>query len=309
MKRKFTVTVGIPVFNEEINIQNLLRTLLKQRGDSFILQKIIVVSDGSTDNTEEKVNQLSQYFPVIKLVADKRRAGKAYRLNQLYQINTSDILITFDGDVLLAQDFVIEETVKNFINEKVGLVAIRDLPTKAENWQQQVVNTWFMLWASIRKDLNKGDNIYNLHGNAQAIRKEFAQYVIYPTGITADQDFLFLSLRKSQLTFKYEQKVWVYFRNPSSVSEYYFQATRFLTEKGAVHTFFSEESKNEYKVSRIYKAQKILDSFVHHPIFTLLACVLYTGLIFYFMKETDPLNLEGLWEPIKSTKKEVLLAT
>ena len=51
MSSKPTVTVGISAYNEEHAFPALLESLLKQSQTSFVFEKIIVVSDGSTDNT------------------------------------------------------------------------------------------------------------------------------------------------------------------------------------------------------------------------------------------------------------------
>ena len=51
MRKKLTVTIGIPAYNEEANVRNLLVSLLAQKETNFKLQEIIVVSDGSTDKT------------------------------------------------------------------------------------------------------------------------------------------------------------------------------------------------------------------------------------------------------------------
>ena len=55
---KPTVTIGIPSYNEAQNIGQLLESLLKQVSNSYILEKIIVCSDGSTDDTEQVVKKL-----------------------------------------------------------------------------------------------------------------------------------------------------------------------------------------------------------------------------------------------------------
>ena len=61
MKTKFkkpTLSIGIPAFNEEANIYFLLKDLLSQKMDQFNLERIIVNSDGSTDDTIEQVKRI-----------------------------------------------------------------------------------------------------------------------------------------------------------------------------------------------------------------------------------------------------------
>ena len=66
----FSLSVIIPVFNEENNISPLLERLKK------VIKKyqyeIIFVSDGSTDKTEEIIKNFSQKDKNIKLISFTR---------------------------------------------------------------------------------------------------------------------------------------------------------------------------------------------------------------------------------------------
>ena len=50
-----TVTVALSAFNEETNIGNFIASVLKQKEENFVLEKILIISDGSTDKTAEIV--------------------------------------------------------------------------------------------------------------------------------------------------------------------------------------------------------------------------------------------------------------
>lgn len=109
---KMSVSIGIPAYNEESNIKYLLESILKQKPLSYYLKEIIVLSDGSTDKTEYIVKKMIHQYPVIKLINDGKRLGHTGRLNQLYKLNTSDILIQVDADVQLAHYLSIENMIK-----------------------------------------------------------------------------------------------------------------------------------------------------------------------------------------------------
>jgi glycosyltransferase involved in cell wall biosynthesis len=70
---KPTVTIGIPAFNEEANIAHILKALLKQDTSKYILEKIIVSSDASEDNTNAIVKSLKS--PLIDLIENTKRDG------------------------------------------------------------------------------------------------------------------------------------------------------------------------------------------------------------------------------------------
>ena len=69
--KKLTVTIGIPAYNEEKNIGRLLKSLSNQKGDDFTLNEIVVLSDGSTDMTNEIVHSQSKLNRKVKLLAGK----------------------------------------------------------------------------------------------------------------------------------------------------------------------------------------------------------------------------------------------
>ncbi|QQR64413.1 glycosyltransferase family 2 protein [Candidatus Roizmanbacteria bacterium] len=50
--------MGIPAFNEGRNIQNLLRSILIQTERSYRIDKIVLISDGSNDDTVWKARQV-----------------------------------------------------------------------------------------------------------------------------------------------------------------------------------------------------------------------------------------------------------
>src|SRR5579884_1674598 len=133
-----TLTVGIPAFNEEANIGALINTLTKQRAENFVLEKIVVVSDGSSDRTEVIVTELKKVIPILELVADGQRVGKSQRLNQLYQRNKSEILVTLDGDTALADNSVLEKLVEAFDSDSVVLVGGNKKPVKATTFTEQL---------------------------------------------------------------------------------------------------------------------------------------------------------------------------
>lgn len=301
---KYTVTVGIPVYNEENNIGQLIESILKQDTSSFILDNIIVISDGSTDRTGEIVQSFEKKYPMVSFISDGERKSKCFRLNQLYQMNESDILITFDGDIGLSNNTVLENMVNTFNDDNISLVAAYDQPTKPTNIQQRIINAWYEVWGNIRVHYKNGSNIYNLHGNATALRKNLAREIEYPVGITADQDYLYLSTVKKNNKFAYARNAIILFHTPEFFSEFFSQTTRFLTEKQVLYDIFGPWISAEYYIPKLFQIKEILRSFVNEPLFTVLAFMMYFVLI-TFIHESDPLHKKGMWQQVKSTKKAV----
>ncbi len=74
-------TVGIFAHNEEANIAHLLQIMLEQDLEKVEIREIIVVSSGSTDQTDSIVRQFGQKDRRIRLLVQAKRQGKASAIN------------------------------------------------------------------------------------------------------------------------------------------------------------------------------------------------------------------------------------
>jgi len=99
--KKTKVTIGIPAYNEEQNIENVLLSLMQQKTNTISLEKIIVNSDSSSDKTNAIVKRLNKKYPAITLIENKDRKGKYFRVNQLFHTSKSEVLVILDADIAL----------------------------------------------------------------------------------------------------------------------------------------------------------------------------------------------------------------
>ncbi|MBI2009889.1 MAG: glycosyltransferase family 2 protein [Candidatus Chisholmbacteria bacterium] len=97
-KRLPTVTIGIPAYNEEKNIRRLLSNLLRQKEEGFVMQKIIVVDDGSTDRTYSLMQTMSDRRLVI--LKNNQRRGQGYSQNLIFEQAMSDVVVLLEADTL-----------------------------------------------------------------------------------------------------------------------------------------------------------------------------------------------------------------
>lgn len=112
------VTMLISVYNEEKVIGMRLENCLKLDYPRDKL-KILVVSDGSTDNTHGIVEEYAQQG--IELWVVQGRVGKTGALNEVVpQLNTEIVIFT-DANSMLRPD-AIRQLVRHFADPKVGAV-------------------------------------------------------------------------------------------------------------------------------------------------------------------------------------------
>ncbi len=85
------VAAIIPSFNESERIGNVLDVIT----NSKIINEIIVVNDGSTDNTEEIVKN----YKKIKYVKNKKNIGKAGSMDKAVSLTNAGIIFFCDADL------------------------------------------------------------------------------------------------------------------------------------------------------------------------------------------------------------------
>ena len=102
MTNQALISVIIPVYNQEKWITRCLRSLENQ---SFSREKyeLIVVNDGSTDNSESVINLFSNK---ITFINNTKNSGLPSALNQGIKLSKSKYIVRVDSDDYVNQDFL-----------------------------------------------------------------------------------------------------------------------------------------------------------------------------------------------------------
>lgn len=299
MPKKPTITIGIPAYNEEANIANMLNSVLAQRGD-FTVEKILVVCDGCEDNTADIIRRFQRRYKNIVLIEGAKREGKMHRLNQIYKTNTSDILFTFDADIVLSDENVVENMVDKFRNdENVVLVAAHQVPVKPTNFQEKIFYTAYRLWEEARIYVNGGDHIHNLQGSASALRKDLVSKLRYPETLKTDQNFLYLYAKKFG-KFIYAYQARIYYRPVRTFEDFRRLSERTLRhDQQTIKRHLGPEVLYEYKIPFRFKARAILRTLVNRPFFTLLVIGVNLFVRAFPLRESPS---SKKWDIVKTTK-------
>src|SRR5258706_2558917 len=110
-----SVTVLIPAYNEARNIAATIQNKLDQDYPRNQLE-IIVVSDGSTDGTDDIVRGFGSQS--VRLIRREQREGKAAALNEAVRYARGAILAFSDAHSLFAAD-AIPLMIRNFFHPRV----------------------------------------------------------------------------------------------------------------------------------------------------------------------------------------------
>ncbi len=300
-QKKFTVTVGIPAYNEEANIANLVRSIMEQRQTLFTLEKIIITNDGSTDATEKIVSSLADAHPFIFFMTDGQRKGKAERLNQIYRANPSELLFTIDADVQLGTNDIINQMAAHFEDRRTALVAANVQPLQGTTIAEKIAVAGETLWYEARKNYKDGNNIYNISGQCSAMRDSFAKSFQYPRNVVADQQVAYLNAIQQNKMFKFAKNTVVYFRAPATFHDIFVKTSRSLTEKNQIVQIFGSTVQGEYFIPYGRKIAAIFRALFQNPLWTVLA-IIFQIILRIIPLYRDNLHERGLWKTTLSSK-------
>ena len=110
MKTNISVSIAIPAFNEAENIKHLLGSILSQKTRGFILKEILVISDGSTDETVRFARSVKDKR--ISVFDDKKRLGKSARLQTAFNAFRGDVLFLLDADIVITDSALLSKIIK-----------------------------------------------------------------------------------------------------------------------------------------------------------------------------------------------------
>ena len=93
------LSVVIPAFNEQANIQTSINRVIRILTAANIAHEIIIVDDGSRDNTWQQINASAQQHPGVKGLRLSRNFGKESALCAGLDLVQGDCCICLDADM------------------------------------------------------------------------------------------------------------------------------------------------------------------------------------------------------------------
>jgi len=120
---RYTVSAVVPAYNEGERIKNVLETLANTK----ILKEVIVVDDGSSDNTGEIVKNLEKEYSKIKYFKNDVNRGKAYSMDKGVKHSSSDIIFFCDSDLNGLTPKIVEQIISPVLNNEYDMfIGIRN---------------------------------------------------------------------------------------------------------------------------------------------------------------------------------------
>ena len=192
------VTVLIAAFNEERYITQKIENTLSLDYPSDLLQ-VLVVTDGSTDNTVNLVTK----FPQIRRYHEPERKGKIHAVNRVMPFVTTPVTIFTDANAML-NSASIKKIVRHYADPNVGGVAgeKRIASKSADDASGSGEGLYWTYESVLKKADSKLSSVIGAAGELFSIRTEL--YETPPADTLIEDFFLSMKIVSKGYRFVYE---------------------------------------------------------------------------------------------------------
>jgi glycosyltransferase involved in cell wall biosynthesis len=138
------VSIVVPLLNEEESLPELCAWIERVVTASNFSYEIIMIDDGSDDNSWEIIEQLRAKNSNIKGIRFQRNYGKSAALNEGFKAAQGDVIITMDADMQDSPDEIPElhrmivkdgfDMVSGWKKKRYDNTLTKNIPSKFFNW-------------------------------------------------------------------------------------------------------------------------------------------------------------------------------
>lgn len=266
------IMIGIPAYNEEETIGGLLEDIFNQKlkGDFDVL----VVSDNSSDMTDNIVLSLMQRYNNVDIIKKEKRTGKPSSLHMIFdRAKEYDILILLDADIKLTDNSL------SFLLEKfeygADLVAGNPIIPFPDNILSIGAQAAYFGWAfgTEIKNTHK-HSLYHPYGCVLALSRRLYNDMKISVGI-GDDTYIYLYCMQNKFNFEYEPKAIVYIETSKNIKDYFKQNVRMTSAYEELRKIFGKDFVNTH--ARINNKYSIfLRTFSRYPYKCICWTILYS---------------------------------
>ncbi|MBU1051847.1 MAG: glycosyltransferase [Nanoarchaeota archaeon] len=188
-EKKFSISVLTPAHNEEESIQDTVEHIMALEYPKNKME-VIVLNDGSTDNTSKIVRKLMKRYKNLKLIDNEKNLGKARSLNIGIKKAKGELIAVVDSD-----SFPSKSSLKKlsgfFSNQNMGAVtSFVRVRNKEKNRLAKIQSIEYLIMGWSRKLLDFIDSVYVTNGPLSLYRKKYILEVggFDPATVTEDID-------------------------------------------------------------------------------------------------------------------------
>ena len=273
MKKIPSLSILISAYNEEANIVNLLGDLIEQVESGYVLDTIMVLSDGSTDNTNRLVKNVKS--EKIQLIEKKSRNGKAAGVNELFTRTESDIALVLDADIRIFDTQFISKIIDPIVNKDMDLVSALPLEMRGRTGVEKMLYASMMFKKRLYKSLRSGNSIYTCYGYARAFSKDLYKKIVISDSVGEDA-YSYLYAKFNRYKYKSERNAIVYYKLPATLADHGKQSVRFFHSKKRFIAEFGEKFvSKQYSIPLNLFVSAFLHEAIANPALVLYVLVLF----------------------------------
>ncbi|HXJ93354.1 MAG TPA: glycosyltransferase family 2 protein [Terriglobia bacterium] len=162
-----TLSIVIPVHNEEGNVEPLLEEVLRTLGDLPGGVELVMVDDGSTDQTPARLERAAQRDARIRVAHFRRNLGQTAAMAAGFHLARGNAVVTLDGD--LQNDPADVPALVALLKDWDVVCGVRS--KRRDTWLKRIssrIANGFRNWAT-------GDNIVDTGCTLKAYRREWLE--------------------------------------------------------------------------------------------------------------------------------------
>jgi len=165
-RKKYKISFLVPAHNEQDSIEEAVRAIFNSK---YPIEEVIVINDGSKDNTAGIVKKLQKNYSKLKLL-NKKNSGKADSLNKGIAIAKGELIAVVDADSYPEPEAV-ERMVGFFDDKEVGAVTSCVFLKNRDTFFERLQEIEYIILAWTRKLLDFVDSVYVTNGPLSIYRK------------------------------------------------------------------------------------------------------------------------------------------
>ena len=102
------LSIVIPMFNEAENAESTLNRVEEVLASFTGTYEVIVVNDGSLDNTLEVLNRLAEQDRKLKIVSYAKNVGRGMALRKGFKESSGEIVVSIDADLSYSPQYILD---------------------------------------------------------------------------------------------------------------------------------------------------------------------------------------------------------
>lgn len=144
------LSIVVPLYNEDESLPELMAWIDKVCTENNFVYEVIMVDDGSTDDSWIVVQSLSQKYPAVKGIKFQRNYGKSAALNEGFKASKGSVIITMDADLQDSPDEIPElyamiqsgnfDLVSGWKKVRYDNAVTKNLPSKLYNGVNRMIS-------------------------------------------------------------------------------------------------------------------------------------------------------------------------